>query len=221
MRKAITIILLTATLLTMLSACMNGNARKNENQTSSNNNSSVTESKANESSTSFQNKKLNLDLISDIGLTYTQILKKRGSLVKVVRYGGGLSYSFNDGYGGYHWGYENLDYGQEVKPGEAFPIANDGTGSVIVEKAPLPKEHIKCFYVQTTPKYLFLGMENSSTISEIKEVYGIKDISTQSANGYDGWEYVSSFQYESINVVIYTHEKENFDLNAQVVLRSN
>ena len=65
-------------------------------------------------------KKLNLDLLSDIGLTYGEISAKRGERTDVYVWKGNMFYSFKDGYGGYAWGLNELDYGQELLSGESF-----------------------------------------------------------------------------------------------------
>lgn len=43
--------------------------------------------------------RLNMDLFDDFGKTYSEIAAKRGNLVKVARFEGGICYLFEEGYG--------------------------------------------------------------------------------------------------------------------------
>jgi len=156
---------------------------------------SETESQIETSSESVGEKKLNLDLLSDIGLTYEEIREKRGVQLWAFVESGGVIYGFEHGYGGYGWGFDDLDYGRELLSGESFPLPwSDENGYLINEKAPLPKNQIKCgfmWYVQA--KDLFIGLDQPATTSEIEEIYSVEHFKPEDAEIYG---YGTNFTYE-------------------------
>ncbi|NLJ58501.1 MAG: hypothetical protein GX339_06620 [Tissierellia bacterium] len=140
-------------------------------------------------------KKLNLDLLSDIGLTYEEIKAKRGERTDVYVWKGNMFYSFKDGYGGYAWGLNELDYGQELLSGESFLLPRNENGDLIISDTPSPKLDSKCFLIQYAQvKDLFLGLDQSVNTSELEQLYLVK-------HKEDGWDahdstYFSFFMYE-------------------------
>ena len=160
-------------------------------------------------------KKLNLDLLSDIGLTYREIMAKRGERISVFTEGGGFRYQFKNGYGLYGWLISAV-YEEGNWP-------KDENGDWIgIDDLPSPSENNKCeSIIEIKPEYLFLGMTKSMAASEIGEIYGIKYVETQSADGWNGWGFVSIFSYKDIEINIYTNEKEKIDLDSEVNLFLN
>jgi len=165
-----------------------------------------TQSKIETTVESVNEKKLNLDLLSDIGATYEEIKAKRGEQLWVFVKSGGVLYGFKDGYGGYGWGLEDLNYGRELLSGESFPLPwSDENGYLINEESPLPKGEINCniiWYIQA--KDLFLGLEQSATTSEVEENYNVN----HDQDGWDGHEntYFSYFICDDKYIVIETEK---------------
>ena len=153
---------------------------------------------------------LNTDVFSDIGLTYAQIKAKRGNLIEVSGYEGGISYIFENGYGYYCWAYEDL---------ESSELPTDENGNIINDEAPLPKETVKCFFIgRVKISTLFLGGSESINVSEIGRIENINYGGVHDAAGYDGWQYTVSFSYHDITAVIYSHEEETVNLDSEVTI---
>ncbi len=147
-------------------------------------------------------KKLNWDLLSDIGLTYEEIKAKRGETTQRVEVEGGYGYIFEKGYGKYGWSVEEM-------------VVNNNE---VIK----PKEFAKCTTIdKVSVRDLFLGLPNSITPLEMEEMFGVKYKNTQDA-GYThyGWEnYISSFSYNDIDFIIYTKEKDKIDLDSYIFLK--
>jgi|GEM_PF-2203017 len=158
--------------------------------------------------------KLNLDLLADIGRSYSQLLAKRGELIGAEISGGSIEYYFKNGYGAYCWGLEELDWGQEVSG--SWPLPWDDNDNLIL--ADLQKPAANCgsiWYVK--PSELFLGLERSITSAEIEKSYGLKHIGTESLEDftiYGNEKYISTFSYNGKEILIYTKEKDKVDLGS-------
>ncbi|MCL2014084.1 MAG: hypothetical protein FWG69_03760 [Oscillospiraceae bacterium] len=167
--------------------------------------------------------RLNEDLLSDIGLTYPELIKKRGRLKNVIGGEGGVGYKFENGYGGYFWAPINLDYGRKIKESEGFPkFPIDENNNIIIEKAYLPKPQIKCIFIDNIQiKDLFLEFSSFMEASEIENIYNIKYHGSmdESEFGYQDWEYSSYFTYEDKSITIYTHKKGVIDLNSWIIIK--
>ena len=96
--KKVLCVLLTAFLLIGFSAC-NNTAKPSEPdskpQSSSEQSSSDSEPEV--------KKELNQDLLSDIGLTYSQLVEKHGKLIEAGTTGGGVYYAFQNSPFHYAW----------------------------------------------------------------------------------------------------------------------
>lgn len=132
-------------------------------------------------------KKMNLNLLSDIGLTYGEISAKRGKLTSAYFEGGGIIYVFENGYGGYSW--SDIDY-----EGVNYPIPTDENNVMAGDVSPLPKSQAKCggmWYVQA--KDIFLGLDQSVTAAEIEKMYNVEHYKSEDAAPYG---YGTNFIYE-------------------------
>ena len=158
--------------------------------------------------------KLNLDLLSDLGLTYDELREKRGEVTKAVVLPGGVGYIFEKGYGSYAWGTGDISWD--------FPTPRDKNGNFILDELPPPKEQIQIggiWHVQA--KDLFLGLSQSVGASEIGKMYNLK-IEYESVDEEDIYEgfysYSFSCNYEdrTVNISVYTKEIGKINLDSRV-----
>jgi len=161
--------------------------------------------------------RLNEDLLSDIGLTYPELVKKRGKLVDVFAAGGrGVGFIFENGYGQYFWAWEDLKYGEKIKDNESFPsLPLDKKGNIIINKMPVPKSHIK-FRMMDWVKVqdLFLGVSAPITSVEIEKTYNVRYEKHEDSSEYEGWNYTSGFHYRNILIVVYSKQNGVIDLDS-------
>ena len=134
--------------------------------------------------------KINTDLFADVGLTYSELLKKRGKLVETMGTGGGIGFRFENGYGFHTWGDDALDY--------------DG----------VPLKGVKSQKIELVQvKDLFLGIAKSVTNIEIEKRYGVKFDETGDGHS-NGFEYCHYFVYkEDIIIAIFNNRKNRIDLS--------
>jgi hypothetical protein len=158
------------------------------------------------------NHQLNLDLLSDIGLNYDEIAGKRGKRLDIFSDAGGFSYLFKNGSGTYGWPISAV-YEEGNWP-------KDANGNFIkIEDLPKPNAEKKCGIIKNIKtENLLLGITNAMTVSEIEKIYGIKCVDTKSADGWNGWKYVSTFLYGDIEINIYTNEEGKIALDSEVDL---
>ena len=174
-----------------------------------------TENKADESTNTVE-VKFNTELLSDFGLTYTQLKEKYGELVEVGTVGGGYFYAFKNGFGRYAWSNEDIHWEGN--------IPTDENGKIISETAMLPDDKTKCSTIEAKTKDLFWGIATPISASETASKYGLEYLKFEDntidsgEDGYEGWQYTSLFMYEGIRIVIYTHEKEKIDSDSRIVL---
>jgi hypothetical protein len=151
--------------------------------------------------------RLNLDLLSDIGLTFEEIKAKRGGIVHAFTEGGGITFRFECGLGDYHWVLEDIDY------------VVDDNGYWIMELIH-PKYDAVCKMITwIRPKNLFLGLTYPINVSDIEEIYDVKCINTTFLNNYDGWDYGSLLLYRDMYVSILTSEEDIVEQNSRVDVR--
>ena len=146
-------------------------------------------------------KKLNLDLLSDIGLTYGEIKAKRGEDTQRIESEGGYRFIHENGYGEYGWS------------GEADMVWNENGIKEV-------KEQAECKQIwNIKPEILFLGMTKSMTVSEIEEVYGIKYDSTHTRTDRDEiptGEYILIFYFNNIKISVFTTGKDNVNSDSYI-----
>lgn len=144
--------------------------------------------------------KLNLDSISDYGLTYTEIEEKRGKLIDVDTSGGGMYYVFENGYGNYEWGMHDIDNIDAISN-----IREDENGNRNLDDVPLPMPDVACKHISYIPiERLLLGIKFPATISDIKRISELK----YHGFGIEGpnSDYILGFSYEdNIRVSIGTN----------------
>lgn len=161
----------------------------------------------------------NEDLLSDIGLTYPQLVEKRGEKVDTVG-GEGVDFYFENGYGAYSWGYEDLDYGRELAYGESFPIPRDENNQFIPEKIPTPKQDIPCWNIsQIDAKDFFLNASFPFNISNIENIKGVEDCSyADEGLFYNYYNYCSGFSYNGLRIIIDHNDKEQLEADARITV---
>lgn len=137
--------------------------------------------------------KLNLKLLSTIGMTYSQVRGTYGELIEAKGSGiGSIYYYFENGYGFHIW-----NTGQ--RPDADFVLPTDENGKVILEKIPLPEPQDGCYYIgNLKAEDLFFGLSQATEGQRIEEIYGVKFF----GNGPGPEGYASSFQYKQKNVYI-------------------
>ena len=157
--------------------------------------------------------RLNEDLLSDIGLSFSQIRKKRGRLTKVETKEGGINYTFEHGLGEYAWEFSNSK--DWLNADTQWPI--DKKGNIIVKSAPIPKEHHKCLVIDhVNVEDLFLGAVKSIKATEIEKIYDVNYQKTVENGGWEGWDFSSVFFHGNIRIGIATEKKGLIDLDSRV-----
>lgn len=158
----------------------------------------------------------NKDLLSDIGLTYSELVNKRGEKVD-VKGTGGVEFYFKNGYGAYAWGYEDLDYGRELAYGEGFPVPRDENHNIIAEEVQLPKQDVPCWNIsQLDAKDVFCNASFPFDITDIENIEGVKDCNYAQEGLY--LNYCSGFSYNDFRFIIEHNDKEKIDSDAKIVV---
>jgi len=163
---------------------------------------------------------INTDLLSDIGLTYSQIREKRGKLIEAGTAQGGIYYVFENGYGQYFWNMELLDWGRELATGEAFPIPRDEEGNIIPESAPLPKEGTVCNYMDyVVVSSLFSGTALPVKLSALKKFFGIGAEVASSGEIFDNF-YWTTILFDDITISLGTRKEGIVDSDSYAQIQS-
>ena len=162
----------------------------------------------------------NEDLLSDIGLTYSELVEKHGEKVEVKGCEGGIGYVLENGYGAYAWGLDELDYGRELQPGEGYPLPRDASVNILYEDIQLPDAEQPCRYIfQIEAKDAFVDASFPLNVSEIQSM---NDISNYSS-GEDGiatpFKNYLTFEYDKVNVSIYYNDTDTIDSDSRVDIR--
>ncbi len=159
----------------------------------------------------------NEDLLSDIGLTYSELVEKRGEKVDAVRVsGGGIGFYFKNGYSGsYAWDIGDLDYGRELTREDGYPIPKDENGRLIAEKVQLPKQDIPCLSISwIDAKDVFCNTSFPFDITDIEKIEGVKDCIYAQEGLY--LNYCSGFSYNDFRFIIEHNDKEKIDSDAKI-----
>jgi len=158
----------------------------------------------------------NEDLLSDIGLTYSELVNKRGEKVD-VKGTDGVEFYFKNGYGAYAWGYEDLDYGRELAYGEGFPVPRDENHNIIAEEVQLPKQDVPCWNIsQLDAKVVFCNASFPFDITDIENIEGVKDCNYAQEGLY--LNYCSGFSYNEFKFIIDHNDKEKIDSDTKIVV---
>ena len=157
--------------------------------------------------------RLNEDLLSDIGLTYPELVEKRGKLVEVRKVGyGEIGYFFENGYGGYVW--HDLDISEEGRE----TMKKDNTFSL--DKPPMPKESTKCVAIENVKtKKLILEMKFPASIDKLEKISGVSDVSNTLLDHYKDegtYSYYMSFKYDNFIIGWRTLEKHGISGNIYI-----
>ncbi len=165
----------------------------------------------------------NEDLLSDVGLTYPQLLEKRGQKMDVAGSGGGLKYYFENGYGGYLWGFEDLDYGRELEQGESYPLPRDENGVIVNDDTiALPEADVQCkdiFSIKVGN--LFVNAAFPLDVSNIENIDGVESFRTveDGISSYP-FTYATSFSYNERSILIFHNEIETIEADSEVEVHS-
>lgn len=161
----------------------------------------------------------NEDLLSDIGLTYSELVEKRGEKVNAVQVaGGGIGFYFKNGYSGsYDWGIGDLDYGRELTREDGYPIPKDENGRLIAEKVQLPKQDIPCSGISwIDAKDVFRNTSFPFDITDIENIEEVKNCSYADEGLY--LNYCSGFSYNELRFIIDHNDKEKIDSDAKITV---
>ena len=134
-------------------------------------------------------KKLNLDLLSDIGLTYEGIGKIHGNLKEVFKLpNGSFCYTFMQGQVGYIWGFDKVYKVEGSSENILLPNTDEKCQSILIFES----------------KDFFLGLNSSVSSSELEKLYDVTHISS----GYNAHDqcYFSSFELAGKYFYVETEE---------------
>ena len=138
--------------------------------------------KADEASTVKEvEQKLNSDLISDLGLTYVEIIKKYGNPIKAKEYSGAPIFYFENTCGAYGFGgWDGYDLGGDSPDTSEISTDKDGYWILGNNSYPRPKDNIECNIISLIKsKDLFLGMAKTTDIANLEKIYGVKHVLTE------------------------------------------
>ena len=209
--------ILACIMLVSLTACANdgpgktpdeSTAQTTEAQTTAN---VTTEETTEETTELAPSLAFNEDLLSDIGLTYSQLLEKRGEKVDAVGRDG-VDFYFENGYGAYSWGYGDLDYGRELTQEEGYPVPRDENHNIIAEEVQLPKEDLACNYISTKAKDLFSNAAFPLDVSDIKNIEGIQNCRWGNDEIVTSFKYYFNFKYNNVEISIYHDDPETIEI---------
>ena len=216
--------ILACIMLVSLTACANdgpsktpdeSTAQTTEAQTTEN---VTTEEITEEAAESAATLAFNEDLFSDIGLTYPQLVEKRGKKVDAVGRDG-VDFYFENGYGAYTWGYGDLDYGRELTQGEGYPVPRDENHNIIAEDVQLPKEDLACNYIRTKVKDLFSNATFSLKLSDIENIDGVQHCHRGNDGIVTSFKYYFNLKYNNVEISIYHDDPETIEADSPVFIR--
>jgi len=136
-------------------------------------------------------KKLNLDLLSDIGLTYGEIRAKHGDVKDFFKLSSGnFCYVFTQEYIGYLWDFDKVYKVENSDKNILLPNTEEECQSLLIFEA----------------KDLFSGLNSSINSAELENIYNVTHISS----GYNAHDdcYFSSFKLADKYFYIETKESE-------------
>ncbi len=227
MKTKLISMLLAGIMLVSLAACANDNDKPGSTPEESTKETDVqtTENVTTEDTTEEDSTEptaelaFNEDLLSDIGLTYSELVNKRGEKVDAVQVeGGGIGFYFKNGYSGsYNWGIGDLDYGRELTREDGYPIPKDENGHLIAEEVQLPKQDVPCWNIsQIDAKDVFRNTSFPFDITDIENIEGVKDCSYAQEGLY--LNYCSGFSYNELEFIIDHNDKEKIDSDTKIVV---
>ena len=199
--KKVLCVLLTAFLLIGFSACDNA-AKPSEPdskpQSSSEQSSSDSEPEV--------KKELNQDLLSDIGLTYSQLVEKHGKLIEAGTTGGGVYYAFQNSPFHYAWSMDS-----DIEWDKATWKFDSQKNIYDLETILPPKSEAKCFYIDhIKPQDLFTDINLPTSFDELKNIYKIENINFEAEPGMDDY-YWASFSHNNISITFATKKLNVID----------
>ena len=223
MKTKLISIILACIMLVTLAACANendksGSTPESTKETDVQTTEDITTEDTTEEDTTEPTAELTLneDLLSDIGLTYSELVNKRGEKVD-AKGTGGVDFYFKNGYGAYAWGYEDLDYGRELTREDGYPIPKDENGHLIAEEVQLPKQDVPCWNIsQIDAKDVFRNTSFPFDITDIENIEGVKDCSYAQEGLY--LNYCSGFSYNELEFIIDHNDKEKIDSDTKIVV---
>ena len=158
-----------------------------------------------------QEQKLNVELLNDLGRSYSHLKEKYGNPVKAFIEGGGTIYVFNNGF---EFGFsleENQDYSK-------IPV--DENGNWILKYVPIPSEQNKCIVIRLdSVKKLFLILTENIKDVDIEKIYGVKHKSTTQDLDYYYPNYFSVFTFEDFTIYIQTKQKGLIEPNSILTIK--
>ena len=162
----------------------------------------------------------NEDLLSDIGLTYSELVEKHGEKVDVKGCEGGIGYVLVNGYGAYAWGLDELDYGKELQTGEGYPLPRDASGNILYEDIQLPDAEQPCRYIfQIKAKDAFVDASFPLNVSEIQSMNDISNYSSGEDGIATSFKNYLTFEYDKVIVSVYYNDPDTIDSNSRVDIR--
>lgn len=162
---------------------------------------------------------VNEDLLSEIGMTYGELIKKHGERVdsRPSTYGGGAGYYLKNGYGAYCWALDDLDCGYELKEGEAFPFPLDDEGNIdySYKRIQSPKEDAKCVGIEpNTAADIIINATLPMSTEKLKDIEGVSDpVLDYTDDMYliGTHRYSSGFNYKGFRISFYQTEEKIID----------
>ncbi len=215
MKTRLISLLLSGVLLASLGACAkdDSGAERDETTEALTTETTTTQEETTETTASLA---FNEDLLSDIGLTYPQLVEKRGKKVDAAGREG-VDFYFENGYGAYSWGYEDLDYGRELTQEEGYPVPRDENYNIIAEEVQLPKSDIACRTInKIKAKDLFSNAAFPLDVSDIKNIGGIQDCRWGNDEIVTSFKYYFNFKYNNVEISIYHNDPETIKADSEV-----
>ncbi len=147
---------------------------------------------------------LNLELLNELGIKYSDLVAKYGEPTDVTNGGGGASYKFKESKAWYAFGYSDLELG-DYKSEADVPLGADGDW--IFEKAPLPKGEGQCSLIEgVEASFLFSGLNGNVACEDLAEQYGVV-LKNKGENDMDGGHGCSFYKDGKL---IYVETDENY-----------
>ncbi len=222
--------ILACILLVSLVACANEGPGKTPDETTKETTEALTTETTTtqeETTESTASLAFNEDLLSDIGLTYPQLVEKRGErkvteLITVE--GGSIGYFFENGYGAYIWGLYEIDYGRELEEGEGYPIPRDENHNIIAEEVQLPKSDIACRAItKIKAKDILSNVSFPLNAADIAGIDGVMDVRTGKDGISSSYDYASEIFYNDstkrdLDIVIYHNDAGTIDADSEAIV---
>lgn len=222
MKTRLISLLLSGVLLASLGACAkdDSGAERDETTEALTTETTTTQEETTETTASLA---FNEDLLSDIGLTYPQLVEKRGKKVDAAGREG-VDFYFENGYGAYSWGYEDLDYGRELTQEEGYPVPRDENYNIIAEEVQLPKSDIACRAItKIKAKDILSNVSFPLNAADIAGIDGVMDVRTGKDGISSSYDYASEIFYNDstkrdLDIVIYHNDAGTIDADSEAIV---